>query len=52
MKKLNEKELAEVKGGFVGGLVDPSVNFIVLHNFTINKKHKNWFNWKKFLGLK
>lgn len=27
MKKLNEKELVEVKGGFIGGVVDPNGSF-------------------------
>ncbi|MES5150093.1 hypothetical protein [Lactobacillus crispatus] len=43
MKKLNEKELVEVKGGFA----DPTVSFFALNDITINKKHRNHFNWKK-----
>mgnify|MGYP005767737291 CR=1 FL=1 len=30
MKKLNEKELVEVKGGFIGGVADPNGSFFVL----------------------
>ena len=48
MKKLNEKELVEVKGGFA----DPTVSFFALNDITINKKHRNHFNWKKIFGLK
>lgn len=43
MKKLNERELVEVKGGFVGGLVNPNVSFISWTNMTnmIKKIKKN-----------
>lgn len=37
MKKLNEKELVEVKGGFIGGVADPNGSFFVLRNFKVNK---------------
>lgn len=52
MKKLSEKELVTIKGGFSGGLIDPNVSFFVLRDFKIDKKHKNRFNWKRILGLK
>ena len=51
MKKLNEKELVEVKGGFIGGVADPNGSFFVLRNFKVNKK-QNRFNWKRIFGLK
>lgn len=52
MKKLNEKELVEVKGGFSGNLIDPNGSFFVLRDFKVSKKHKNRFNWKRIFGLK
>ena len=44
----HKKELVEVKGGFA----DPTVSFFALNDITINKKHRNHFNWKKIFGLK
>ena len=51
MKKLNEKELVEVKGGFIGGVADPNGSFFFLCYFKVNKK-QNRFNWKRIFGLK
>ncbi|WP_270483115.1 hypothetical protein [Lactobacillus crispatus] len=44
MKKLNEKELVEVKGGFVDGLVNPNVSFLCVTNFT-SKHRPNLIKW-------
>ena len=43
MKKLNEKELVEVKGGFIGGVADPNGSF-----FLPKIKCYQWFK-EKFL---
>lgn len=52
MKKLNEKELVEVKGGFVGGVVDPYVNFTTWTNMTaILKKLKKNKKTIHFFGI-
>lgn len=44
MKKLNEEELAEVKGGFVGGVADPRVNLFCITNYTSKHRH-NLIKW-------
>ncbi|WP_251716106.1 hypothetical protein [Lactobacillus agrestimuris] len=52
MKNLNEKKLVEVKGGFLGGLIDPNESFFYLRDLKSDKKHENRFNWKRIFGLK
>ena len=50
MRKLSEKELANVKGGFID--IVPSQNLFAMRNIKTNfAKHTVFFNWKKFLGL-
>lgn len=44
MKKLNEKGLVEVKGGFASESVDPNVSFLCVTNFTSKHKH-NLIKW-------
>ena len=40
MKKLNEKELVEVKGGYA----DPTISFLCVTNFTSKHRH-NLIKW-------
>lgn len=50
MKKLNEEELVEVKGGFAITNMVFNQNLFAMNNI-VNKSMFH-FNWKKFLGLK
>lgn len=53
MKKLNEKELVEVKGG--SNSVSPIFcqNLFAMRNIVKRSKHPVInFNWKKFFGLR
>ncbi|CPR64673.1 hypothetical protein [Lactobacillus crispatus] len=53
MKKLNEEELVEVKGGFAITNMVFNQNLFAMNNIVNKSKRPLFhFNWKKFLGLK